>query len=89
MMQRPCNAKIVATLGPASADRATIEALARAGADEFRLNFSHGTHADHKQRLDLIRSIETDIGRPIGVRNLHSALEHTFKTLSSYFCAPP
>ena len=67
MNHRPCNAKIVATLGPASADRATIEALVRAGADVFRLNFSHGTHADHKQRLDLIRSIESDLGRPIGV----------------------
>ena len=66
-MKRPCNAKIVATLGPASADRGTIEALVRAGADVFRLNFSHGTHADHRQRLDLIRAIETDIGRPIGV----------------------
>ena len=66
-MQRPCNAKIVATLGPASADRETIEALVRAGADVFRLNFSHGTHADHRQRLDLIRAIEADIGRPIGV----------------------
>ena len=67
-MSRPrCNAKIVATLGPASADRATIEALVRAGADVFRLNFSHGTHADHKQRLDLIRAIESDLGQPIGV----------------------
>ena len=66
-MNRPCNAKIVATLGPASADRATIEALVNAGADVFRLNFSHGTHADHQQRLDLIRSIETNLGRPIGV----------------------
>ena len=55
-MKRPCNAKIVATLGPASADRTTIAALVKAGADVFRLNFSHGTHADHKQRLDLIRS---------------------------------
>ena len=67
MNHRPCNAKIVATLGPASADRATIEALVRAGADVFRLNFSHGTHADHKQRLDLIRAIESDLGQPIGV----------------------
>ncbi|MDE2367946.1 MAG: pyruvate kinase [Burkholderiales bacterium] len=66
-MQRPSNAKIVATLGPASADRATIEALVHAGADVFRLNFSHGTHADHQRRFGLIRSIEADIGRPIGV----------------------
>ena len=66
-MLRPCNAKIVATLGPASAERATIEALVKAGADVFRLNFSHGTHADHKARLDTIRSIESDLGRPIGV----------------------
>src|SRR3954468_3869724 len=63
-MKRPCNAKIVATLGPASSDRATIEELVRAGADVFRLNFSHGTHADHRQRLETIRSIEAQIGRP-------------------------
>src|SRR5205809_5008123 len=66
-MQHPCHAKIVATLGPASAERATIEALVRAGADVFRLNFSHGTHADHRERLDLIRSIEAELDRPIGV----------------------
>lgn len=66
-MHRNRNAKIVATLGPASADRETIEALFRAGADVFRLNFSHGTHEDHRRRLDLIRAIERDTGRPIGV----------------------
>ncbi|MYN26028.1 pyruvate kinase [Duganella levis] len=66
-MHRHRNAKIVATLGPASSDRATIEALFNAGADVFRLNFSHGIHADHKQRLDIIRAIERDSGRPIGV----------------------
>jgi len=66
-MPTPCNAKIIATLGPASADRATIEALVCAGADVFRLNFSHGTHADHQARLELIRAIERDLGRPIGV----------------------
>jgi pyruvate kinase len=66
-MQRTRNAKIVATLGPASADRTTIEALVHAGADVFRLNFSHGTHGDHKARLDLIRAIEAEVGRPIGV----------------------
>jgi pyruvate kinase len=33
----------------------------------FRLNFSHGTQEDHKKRYDIIRSIEKDVGRPIGV----------------------
>lgn len=66
-MRRNKQAKIVATLGPASDDRQTIQALFDAGADVFRLNFSHGTQADHKRRLDLIREVERDSGRPIGV----------------------
>ncbi len=60
-------AKIVATLGPASDDRATIQALFEAGANVFRLNFSHGKQEDHQRRLETIRSIERDSGRPIGV----------------------
>jgi pyruvate kinase len=66
-MRRNRNAKIVATLGPASSSREAIEALFKAGADVFRLNFSHGTHADHQQRLQLIRAIEQEQGRPISV----------------------
>lgn len=66
-MRRNRNAKIVATLGPASTSRETIEALFKAGADVFRLNFSHGTHEDHQRRLELIRSVEQDWKRPIGV----------------------
>ncbi|MES3014694.1 MAG: pyruvate kinase, partial [Pseudomonadota bacterium] len=66
-MHRTRHAKIVATLGPASTDRATIEALFDAGADVFRLNFSHGSHADHRLRLDTLRAIERERGRPIGV----------------------
>ncbi|HEX2011444.1 MAG TPA: pyruvate kinase, partial [Roseateles sp.] len=61
------HAKIVATLGPASDDRQTIQALFDAGADVFRLNFSHGQHEDHQRRLALIREIERDSGRPVGV----------------------
>lgn len=60
-------AKIVATLGPASSDRSTIKALFEAGADVFRLNFSHGSHSDHQARYELIRSIEKEVGRPIAV----------------------
>ena len=45
----------------------TIRALVDAGADVFRLNFSHGSHAEHRARYDLIRRIEAEVGRPIGV----------------------
>ncbi|MDM0111628.1 pyruvate kinase [Variovorax sp. J22R133] len=66
-MRRSKQAKIVATLGPASDDYQTIQALFDAGADVFRLNFSHGKHEDHKRRLELIREVERERGRPIGV----------------------
>ena len=66
-MRRQRNAKIVATLGPASSDAATVRALFDAGADVFRLNFSHGAHADHRERLEVIRRIERETGRPIAV----------------------
>ncbi|MGH8772544.1 MAG: pyruvate kinase [Burkholderiales bacterium] len=66
-MTRFCHAKIVATLGPASSSRDVIRALFNAGADVFRLNFSHGTHEEHRQRLGLIREVEKEVGRPIGV----------------------
>ena len=46
-MRRHRHAKIVATLGPASSDASTIRTLVEAGADVFRLNFSHGSHEDH------------------------------------------
>jgi hypothetical protein len=66
-MHRNRKAKIVATVGPASTDSATMESMFRAGADVFRLNFSHGTHEDHKQRLDKLRALEQALGRPVGV----------------------
>jgi pyruvate kinase len=61
------NVKIVATLGPASSDYATIRALFEAGADVFRLNMSHGTHDDIAARHKIIRQVESDLDRPIGI----------------------
>jgi pyruvate kinase len=61
------NAKIVATLGPASSTPEQIRALWEAGADLFRLNFSHGLRPEHKLRAEAIRRLERDSGRPIGV----------------------
>lgn len=60
-------AKIIATLGPSSHDPETIGLLYEAGADVFRLNFSHGTHADHAASIKAIRNLEEETGRPITV----------------------
>ncbi len=59
--------KIVATLGPASSDAGVIGALFESGVDVFRLNFSHGAHEDHLERLRIIRDLEAKTGRPIAV----------------------
>ena len=66
-LRRTRNAKIVATLGPASSDPAVVRQLFMAGVDVFRLNFSHGNHADHRARFELLRALEKDTGRPIGI----------------------
>ncbi len=66
-MRRHRRVKIVATLGPASESGEAIHALFEAGADVFRLNFSHGAHADHAERVRTIRTLERDTGRPIGI----------------------
>ncbi|MEO9901105.1 pyruvate kinase [Nisaea sp.] len=66
-MRRYRNTKIVATLGPASSTPKRIEELFRAGVDVFRLNFSHGSHRDHAERLRVIRELEKTTGRPIAV----------------------
>ena len=65
-MRRTRQAKIVATLGPASSDPSTLRALFEAGADVFRLNMSHGDHAEQQARLEAIRALERAVGRPIG-----------------------
>ena len=66
-MRRIRRARILATLGPASSTKESIKALVEAGADVFRLNFSHGSHADHAERYHQIREVEQEIGRPIGI----------------------
>jgi pyruvate kinase len=59
--------KIIATLGPASAAQSRMEELIQAGVDMFRINFSHGSQAEHAEALRLIRAAEAQAGRPIAV----------------------
>jgi pyruvate kinase len=67
VIRRRRRTKIIATLGPASSTPEVIERLFRAGADVFRLNFSHGSHADHAERIAIIRDLERRTERPIGI----------------------
>ncbi|MEO0358478.1 MAG: pyruvate kinase, partial [Pseudomonadota bacterium] len=66
-MKRDRNVKIVATLGPASNDYDMIKKLHLAGADVFRLNMSHGDHAEIQARHEIIRKIESDLDSPIAI----------------------
>ena len=66
-MRRQRNAKIIATLGPASSATEAIQKLFEAGADVFRFNFSHGSHQDHQARHEIVREVERKLGRPIAI----------------------
>ncbi len=66
-MRRSRRTKILATLGPSSSTPEVLARLFDAGADVFRLNFSHGSHEDHAARIVLIRALEEKVGRPIGI----------------------
>src|SRR6478609_3415685 len=59
--------KIVATLGPASSDPAILERMIRAGVDVVRLNFSHGTAADHEKRAALVKELSTKLERTVAI----------------------
>lgn len=66
-MRRQRKAKIIATLGPASSKPEILEKIVKSGVDVFRLNFSHGEHAEHLARFEAIRAVEEKLGRPIGI----------------------
>lgn len=66
-MHRNRKTKLVATLGPASSGPDTLREMFDAGADVFRLNFSHGNHAEFARRVAAIRDLEDLVGRPVGI----------------------
>ncbi|MBC6440075.1 MAG: pyruvate kinase [Rhodospirillales bacterium] len=66
-MHRNRQAKIVTTLGPGTSSHDMISSLFHAGADVFRLNMSHGSQGDHRERYGILRDLEVTSGRPIGI----------------------
>ena len=59
--------KIIATIGPASDSLETLEAMIRAGMNVARLNLSHGSFADHEERMERIRSVASRMGAQVAV----------------------
>lgn len=59
--------KIVCTLGPSSEDRDTIREMILAGMDVARLNFSHGTHDDHRAKIDIIKELREELDLPVAI----------------------
>ena len=59
--------KIVATLGPASDSEERLRQLIEAGLDVVRLNFSHGTHDEHAERIARVRRVAVAVGRPVAI----------------------
>ena len=66
-LRHPPHTKIVCTLGPASSTREQIKSLVEAGLNVARINFSHGTHAQHAATIALVREVSEECGRPVAI----------------------
>lgn len=75
--------KIVCTLGPACSDEATVTAMCKAGMNVARLNFSHNTYEDHKQRIDLVKKVREKLGIPIAIMLDTKGPEYRIKTFKN------
>ncbi len=75
--------KIVCTIGPASEDEKVFEALCRAGLNVARLNFSHGTHEEHKKKLDMIKRVRERLNLPIAIMLDTKGPEYRIKTFKN------
>lgn len=72
--------KIICTIGPSSSDEKTITQMCKAGMNVARLNFSHGTHADHKEKIDLIKKVREKLEYPIPIMLDTKGPEYRIKT---------
>lgn len=59
--------KIVCTVGPACEDEALLVKMLEAGMNVARMNFSHGSHEEHKVRMDLVKAARETVGKPVGI----------------------
>ena len=75
--------KIICTIGPASENEETLKQLCLAGMNVARLNFSHGTHAEHKKKIDLIKKVRQELNLPIGIMLDTKGPEYRIRTFKN------
>ncbi|MBE6644787.1 MAG: pyruvate kinase [Ruminococcaceae bacterium] len=75
--------KIICTIGPASGKEETIEKMCRAGMNVARLNFSHGTHPEHKEMIDKIKRVREKLGMPVAIMLDTKGPEYRIKTFKN------
>lgn len=75
--------KIVCTIGPSCSDEETLTQMCLAGMNVARLNFSHGTHEDHQQKIDLIKKVREKLGLPIAILLDTKGPEYRIKTFEN------
>ncbi len=75
--------KIICTIGPSSSDEATFSAMCKAGLNVARLNFSHGTHAEHQQKIDMIKKVREELNLPIAIMLDTKGPEYRIKTFKN------
>ena len=75
--------KIICTIGPASRNEATLEAMCKSGMNVARLNFSHGTHEEHRQTIAMIKSVRERLSLPIAIMLDTKGPEYRIKTFEN------
>ena len=75
--------KIICTIGPACDNETTLTKMCRAGMNVARLNFSHGTHEEHKEKIDLVKRVREKLGLPIAIMLDTKGPEYRIKTFEN------
>lgn len=75
--------KIVCTIGPSSSDEKVFEEMCKAGTNVARLNFSHGTHEEHQQKIDMVKKVREKLNMPIAIMLDTKGPEYRIKTFKN------
>ncbi len=75
--------KLICTIGPACEDEATLRQMCIEGMNVARLNFSHGTHADHQTKIDTIKKVRAELDLPVAIMLDTKGPEYRIKTFEN------